>query len=738
MVKVALRAYNREIEALIDQGHTEEAVAHCMHILKNFPKHLETYRLMGKAYLEAHRYTEAADIFLRVLLAVPDDFVSQLGMSIVNDEKRDLNMAIWHMERAFEINSTNGGIQSELRRLYGRRDGLEPERINLTRGALAQIYMKAGEYQRAITEIKSVLSEDNSRTDMKTLLARAYFRADMKNEAIESCVELLKLYPYSLDGNRILVELLPDTSAQSLDQYQRRIRSLDPYASGANSPAFDTQSVPENTIMLERLDWQPGQSHQVGTNTQANSAASAEGIPDWMQQSGWAASSGEPQPEINQFDEPEQPGAASNELAAAEIPSWLKAMAPATVAPESGAASQPGEEEADFDWLDGLGTPATQIADQESALAPTENIPTQIFSPEIPTGDNLDWLDNSGPALNAGQAAADDNLAWLNDLTPAEEARTGIEHPAATLPDWLSEPEKPLTSSNPPAGDTPDWLDNLSLETQAEADALEKTPDWLKELAVEPTTSQTPPSSEPVSTLTTETIPSLPQEMDVWPVVAENLETPQTSPSEPAAIEDTPDWMQGLAAEVPAPSTASDSPSADESADWLNQFMSPDVENATQPETENDWLGSLEQPTYSLEATPDEPIHEEDSSGSSLDRIGDIPEFSAQTNPVSSPPAPALGEADQEEAFKWLEMLMAGQITTPSESAEMAATSQPASAQTAAPDAGANNQQDQAAQWLQSLTQDQNVAAEEAPSPAADEATQPSSELFSPAIFPPC
>ena len=139
MTKVALRVYNRDIENLIDQGHTDEAVAHCMHILKSYPKHLETYRLMGKAYLEAHRYPEAADIFMRVLLAVPDDFVSHLGMSIVNDERRDLGGAIWHMERAFEINSTNSGIQGELRSLYGRRDGVEPGRIHLTRGALAHI-----------------------------------------------------------------------------------------------------------------------------------------------------------------------------------------------------------------------------------------------------------------------------------------------------------------------------------------------------------------------------------------------------------------------------------------------------------------------------------------------------------------------------------------------------------------------------------------------------------------------
>ena len=51
MAKVFLRAYNREIETMIDRGQLDEAIAHCHHILKTVPKHLETYRLLGKAYL---------------------------------------------------------------------------------------------------------------------------------------------------------------------------------------------------------------------------------------------------------------------------------------------------------------------------------------------------------------------------------------------------------------------------------------------------------------------------------------------------------------------------------------------------------------------------------------------------------------------------------------------------------------------------------------------------------------
>ena len=66
MAKVSLRAYNREIEAMIDRNHLDEAIAHCKHILKTFPKHLETYRLLGKAYLEYKRYPDAVDIFSRV------------------------------------------------------------------------------------------------------------------------------------------------------------------------------------------------------------------------------------------------------------------------------------------------------------------------------------------------------------------------------------------------------------------------------------------------------------------------------------------------------------------------------------------------------------------------------------------------------------------------------------------------------------------------------------------------
>src|SRR3970282_709951 len=169
MAKVSLRAYNQEIEAMIDRGHLDEAIAHCKHNLKTFPKHLDTYRLLGKAYLEYKRDPDAVDIFSRVLCAVPDDFVANVGMSIIRDEENKLDDAIWHMERAFETQPSNAAIQGELQRLYGRRDGVSPPRIRMTRGALANMYVQGELYPQAISEIKGVLVEDPGRSDMQSL-----------------------------------------------------------------------------------------------------------------------------------------------------------------------------------------------------------------------------------------------------------------------------------------------------------------------------------------------------------------------------------------------------------------------------------------------------------------------------------------------------------------------------------------------------------------------------------------
>src|SRR5215510_2630685 len=255
MAKVPLRAYNREIETMIDRGQLDEAIAHCHHIFKTFPKHLETYRLLGKAYLEYKRYKEAVDVFSRVLVSDPNDFVANVGMSIIRDEENKLDDAIWHMERAFETQPSNAAIQSELQRLYGRRDGVQPPRIRMTRGALAHMYVQGELYPQAISEIKSVLKEDPGRSDMESLLARAWFKSGQKNEAAEAANSVLRRYPYCLDANRVLVEILGAERPENAQAYRQRVVELDPYAAQVTDTIFESDEVNENAVALEHLDW---------------------------------------------------------------------------------------------------------------------------------------------------------------------------------------------------------------------------------------------------------------------------------------------------------------------------------------------------------------------------------------------------------------------------------------------------------------------------------------------------
>src|SRR5512146_2083493 len=174
MAKVPLRLYIRDIENLIDHGQTEEALAHCKHILQTYPKCIDVYRLLGKSYLESQRYADASDILQRVLATIPDDFVAHVGMSIIREDDGNLDGAIWHMERAYETQPSNNAVQDELRRLYGHRDGLAPPRVRLTRGALVRMYVKGDLYQQAIAELQAALSEEPQRDDLLVLLAKMY------------------------------------------------------------------------------------------------------------------------------------------------------------------------------------------------------------------------------------------------------------------------------------------------------------------------------------------------------------------------------------------------------------------------------------------------------------------------------------------------------------------------------------------------------------------------------------
>jgi tetratricopeptide (TPR) repeat protein len=711
VAKVSLRNYNREIENLIDQGLQDEAIAHCSHILKALPKHLETYRLLGKSYLEAKRYDQAVDIFQRVLAAVPDDFVSHVGMSIIRDDQGKLDDSIWHMERAFESQPSNAAIQGELRRLYGRRDGVEPPKIRMTRGALAHMYVQGELFPQAISEIKAVLGQDSQRVDMQVLLALAYFRSGQKADAAEICNKLLARPggENCFDANRIMLALQQGSdSPDDVEVHRQRVNQMDPYAAFAQSSAFQSGAVSDGAVTLERHEYS-GQRVEMGTDWGARGigvsssasqaqpdwlstpapasapapapvANSPEEIPDFLRQAGWSESSGAAEEAPLSFSIEETPPVSASELSPGDMPDWLKAMSPS----EPEAESQEDEPSAMVNPFAEFGSIP---APEPRAAAPIEPSPAPAAE-DVP-----DWLSGLGGAAEPATAsstetpiAPDDTPAWLSGLGGAAEPAPlpSTETPAAhdDTPAWLSglgEADAPAASAPIPAGESslPDWL-------------TPEKPEQVEEQPAAPAVS-----SPPVGSL--ETLGASAQEQDDAVAWLESLASKHGAKAEElvtdpnARSETPPEWVEQARAiaesqppaPVPAKPEALEIASEDETGIWLSGLAEKDTFSDFQSQTESD--ATLEIPIEPekdiIQAEPIRPVSIE---SPALAEDDDKPAWLRNLENDDTPPVGSLvaqPQADPEESESpvdlpaWLQGLDQGQDQAAPESETVEASS---------------------------------------------------------------
>jgi tetratricopeptide (TPR) repeat protein len=252
MSKITLRAYIQQIDNLIESGKNDEAILICNHILKSFPKHIDTYRLLGKTFLESKQYENADLVFKQVLMVYPDDFISHLGLSYIFETRSEFSTAVDHMERAFELQPANPTIQDELKRLYKARDGVEPVRVRLTRGALIKMYARSNLFSQAIAEIRVALNEHSDRFDLEVTLAKMLIQSRQNIEAVECCLNIISKYPFCFDANLILVQTLKETAvAKDVNVFQNRLIELDPYYKFVSKERPDVYSIPDIAVSID-------------------------------------------------------------------------------------------------------------------------------------------------------------------------------------------------------------------------------------------------------------------------------------------------------------------------------------------------------------------------------------------------------------------------------------------------------------------------------------------------------
>jgi predicted Zn-dependent protease len=279
MTEISLHEYCEQIESVIEQGRYVEAVAHGKHILEHYPKHAATYRLIGKAMIEAGQDEYATDMFHRVLSADPEDVLAWAAMSEIHGRRGELDAAVWCMERAFELATDNRAVEGELRHLYGRRDGVEPQRVQLTRGALARLYLKGDLLSRAASEIRALLAEHPEQVDLNVALAEALWRNEQRLEASEVCQQVLDGLPYCLKANLLLGEIWAASGREEGQAYLRRAEALDPESLVAQELFGTASPLPEREVWIVPLEYKPPTEEERPAWMAGLEGISAEGPP---------------------------------------------------------------------------------------------------------------------------------------------------------------------------------------------------------------------------------------------------------------------------------------------------------------------------------------------------------------------------------------------------------------------------------------------------------------------------
>ena len=266
MTNITLRAYHRNIDVMIENKNVNNAVTACRSILETYPKSFHTYKLLGKAFLENQDLDLADRIFNIILDVDPDDFVAHIGKSFISESHSDLPKAINHMKRAFELQPGNEGLQAEIKRLIHKKDGVEPNKIHLTRGALIKMYMHGQLYEQAIGEIQIGLHESPNRTDFKINLAESFYRSEKTIQAAETCVEIVSSFPYAWSPNEILDQIISmNLESKNQNFFKAKLVELDPYYAYMLPTTESVNDVPDIAIMvlddlkfkdMSEIDWE--------------------------------------------------------------------------------------------------------------------------------------------------------------------------------------------------------------------------------------------------------------------------------------------------------------------------------------------------------------------------------------------------------------------------------------------------------------------------------------------------
>lgn len=542
MADVILHDSVEEMRAHVQAGRLSDAFALGQHILRYYPKHIETYVVLAQASLEANDMAGATDLFRRVLSADPENVLALAGMALIHEMQDRTDEALWYLERAYEIQPGNDNLRRELVRMRETYYGAVAERLELTPGALARIYARQGQYAPAVNEFRRLLRHEGKRYDARVALAEALYRAGRADEAAKLAQNIMQDAPYSLKPNLILGVLWSDNSVPEGKEYLARAQAMDPEnrvardligAGFADIPPPRLPSLGDKTASALQGDQPIGLAHE-------EPAASS-----------YTADADTFASEIEPFDAAQDIG----EIQASAPESAHETGGPPLAAAAIGAIAA-----------------AEMLSARETARADASPIPGPAPAETVPTGESA--VHDAGPATAAPADAtiAQAEAAPVPDAAPGEIA--AAPEPSASVPP----PVQADASPAPRARSKTDSIPTEAIAAAAAALATSIAVDKSKQPAPARRTHPALPKVRPVIGGASDKLPG-------WLRLS-------ATPSQASASFDAPAPTEGeRIVPIVTPET---NPAQDNRPDWLVQAQASNAGQAADaPDTDlPDWLRS--------------------------------------------------------------------------------------------------------------------------------------------------
>jgi tetratricopeptide (TPR) repeat protein len=737
MAQVSLHDYCAEADSLIQSGEYGKAILIARHILRHYPRHVESYRLLGQALLKAGNYQEAAEQFWRVLGADPENVASRVGLARIYETGGDVGKAAWQMQRAFELSPADADLRQQLRRLNEARGGGVGDEFEITRAALGRIYARGQLHAKAIQELRAVLAQEPDRFDVQVALAEVLWHAGQHSEAAEICRRTLEKLPNALKLNLILGATQPDEAAKSC---LGLAQALDPENVVAQSLFGEKSPLAPLTIKIERLS----EVEMEEAWPKPPPIAPVEHVPLRREE--------EPAPgRTTEFYEEEAAPMSDEERADEEfeLPDWLQGVGDDLLGEEEGrAAPEPPGQTGDGtpDWLREL------LTQTEESPAPQEPVAAEE-TPSTEAGDVPDWLQALRPEVPEAASMEAGEPDWLAAIaagkslegTEAEEPAPAASEAQADQLDWLSEweqaegeapPAAPASAGEPVAEADEGralWDQILAEEGADLASAEEERPpeaqgmaaeDWLRSTFDQPAADEPsqpavePPAPAPEPAAEAE---SQDEGLALWQqILAEegiDLSSAEESRPPEAAGMSAEEWLRSTfdqtvepaagtqkpAQVPPKPEPVAEAPKEEEELpDWLTEAAPPAEEEAVTPPA-----GEVEPPIL-------EPMKGFEEEGELPDWLREVAVDAPTAEPEAPPSAYAHVGVEEEELPDWLR-----DFKEPLETVEVSKLIPPEAERETAPEAAPEAAAEELPDWLG--TAEEPAAAQAEAAPAAEE-----------------